>query len=227
MSMSIVMLITKIFEGVSAKTGHIIASSDNAGKKELFFITYMSSLLLAIGSSIWVYQYSGVFISLWLGSSYLISESTLTLMVIAMFFQVMRISSNMMKQAGGIIDLDKHVPIIESVVVFFLSIILTITYGVDGIFIAKIITSVLLSNWIKPYYIFKYILFVDFRSYIWLYLFSLIISIFVFLLVDILTKETGFNVDGWVDLILISLGYFFSTILVFIVFYYFRVKNYD
>lgn len=226
MTASIVMLITKIFEGVSAKIGHLITSDDNIEKQNVFFITYISSLFLAIIASVWVYQYSSTFISLWLGSKYVIDESTLFLIVIAMFLQIMRISSNMMKQAGGIIELDKHIPIIESLFSFVLSITLTIQYGINGIFIAKIVTGLLLSNWIKPFYIFKHILLVNFTVYIRLYLFSMIFSAIVFVLIDYITKEVGFDINGWFDLILISFGHALLFFVLFSSFYYYRLKKY-
>jgi hypothetical protein len=224
MTASIVMLITKLFEGVSAKIGHLIASDDKIGKQNVFFVTYMSSLFLAVIASVWVYQYSGVFITLWLGGEYVIDECTLLLIVIAMFLQIMRISSNMMKQAGGIIELDKHIPIIESLISFVLSITLTIMYGVNGIFIAKIATGLLLSNWIKPFYIFRYILFLDFIVYMRLYIFSMAISAIIFILFDFISQYVGVDINNWLDLILISISYVFLLLVLFSLFYY-RLKR--
>ena len=224
MTASIVMLITKIFEGLSAKIGHLIASNDTHGKQKMFSITYISSLFLAIASSLWIYQCSGAFISLWLGSEYLIEADTLALIVVAMFLQIMRVSSNMMKQAGGVIDVDKHIPIIESILSFSCSIVLTMIYGINGIFIAKIVTGLLLSNWVKPFYIFKYILHANFSGYIHLYIKSLLASVLVLSLFYLGLKEISLDISNWYRLFVVSFVYSVIVILSFTLLFYISRK---
>jgi hypothetical protein len=225
MTASIVMLITKVFEGVSAKVGHLIASDKNAEKQTMFFSIYISSVFFSLISSVWVYQYSSSFISLWLGSEYLIDANTLLLIVAAMFLQIMRVSSNMMKQSGGIIEVDKHIPIIEALINFPLSIVLTIAYGVNGIFIAKIITGLTLSNWVKAFYIFKHILLIDFIFYIRFYIVTMILSVLSFILLDYIVKVLSFSVNDWFDLIFVSLCLGFLLFIMFCLLFLFRFRK--
>lgn len=198
---SAVMLVTKVFEGLSSKVGHLLITGEDAHKYAAFKKLHIISLYLSTTASCVFYYGSSEFVSNWFGEQYALDNEVVLLMTLTMFFQILRVSSNMMKLAGGIVDKDKYIPIIESVIYLSLSILLTGQYGIVGIFYAKIITSLVLSNWIKQFFIYRYIVNREFKDYLFAYLISVFVFLVSFSAVGTVESYLPRHFHGWFGLL--------------------------
>lgn len=108
--------------------------------------TFASIAILAIMQS---------FISIWIGDKYLLSVTVLMVLVFNFYQKMMRNSYGTFKEASGIYNEDKFVPLIESLINIVVSIILVKKIGLAGVFIGTIISGLALWCFSYPKYVYK------------------------------------------------------------------------
>lgn len=106
------------------------------------------------------------FITIWLGKKYMLSKMVLLMLVINYFIQTMRNSYSIFKEAAGIFYEDRFVPIIESALNVLASIILLKYFGLAGVFMGTITSSLVLWCYSYPKYIYKDLFKQKYKNYI-------------------------------------------------------------
>lgn len=106
------------------------------------------------------------FITIWLGKKYILPKMVLLMLVINYFIQTMRNSYSIFKEAAGIFYEDRFVPIIESVLNVLASIILLKYFGLAGVFMGTITSSLVLWCYSYPKYIYKDLFKQKYKNYI-------------------------------------------------------------
>lgn len=120
--------------------------------KKVYFVNY------------WIYSFSTVsllilinpFISIWLSNEYLLPRSTIILLVVNFYLTGMRTGVNIFKNSFGLFWNDRYKPLIESIINITASLLLVRKWGIDGVLMGTIISTVTTSLWIEPYVLFKY-----------------------------------------------------------------------
>lgn len=111
----------------------------------------------------WISTFSGVclfiiidsFITIWIGKEYLLSTLVLTVLILNYYQKSMRTSYSVFKEAAGIYYEDRFIPLIESVLNIIASLILLKYFGLAGVFMGTIISSLLLWCLSYPKYVYK------------------------------------------------------------------------
>jgi O-antigen/teichoic acid export membrane protein len=145
-----------VFQSVTASIGNlgVTESEDRA-----HFIFRCLNLV-----GFWLYGFSAIclinlfnpFIELWLGKEYLFSISLVLVIVINFYLTGMRRSVTTYKDALGLYWQDRYKPIFESIINLTISIVLVKEYGVIGVFIGTVISTLTTCFWIEPYVLFKH-----------------------------------------------------------------------
>ena len=94
------------------------------------------------------------FISIWIGKQYLLDQEILITLIISYYLSSTKSSVGIFKEAAGIYYEDRFVPLIEGAVNLLFSIILGKVFGLSGIFLGTILSSLVL--WLYSYYKFVY-----------------------------------------------------------------------
>lgn len=146
-----------IFNAANASLGNLIATDDRSKSLDIFngynFIAF------------WVFGWTSIcfmillnpFIELWIGSENVITMPILILIIINYYLVGMRIPVANIKAAAGLYTQDKYVPIVQSIVNLFISVIGVQKWGLIGIYIGTVISSLILPCWYRPMVIYKYI----------------------------------------------------------------------
>ena len=92
---------------------------------------------------------------LWVGKAYLFSEAVVAAMAFSFYLTYMRKAVLMFRDACGLYWNDRYKPLAESVINLAASIYLTIHYGVIGVAIGGIISTLLTCFWVEPYVLFN------------------------------------------------------------------------
>lgn len=108
--------------------------------------TFASIALLVIMQS---------FINIWIGEKYLLSVAVLMVLVFNFYQKMMRNSYGTFKEAAGIYNEDKFVPVVESLINIIVSIILVKKIGLAGVFVGTIISGLALWCFSYPKYVYK------------------------------------------------------------------------
>lgn len=162
--------IVLFFNSITASMGHLIATESEERKLEIFKIINFIGFWLFGFATIAFYNLLNPFIELWLGQEYLISQHILVIVLLNYYLTGMRVPVHTVKAAAGLYDEDKYTPLLQSLVNLSVSIILVKKWGLAGVFIGTLVSSILLPCWQRPYIIYKYVFKKSSREYFSKYL---------------------------------------------------------
>lgn len=166
---------------ITANIGAIIAGNNNS-KIDCQFVIHnlLCSMMFMFVSVSFVINIDW-FVMLWLGESFLIDATTKVLMALNLLLVGMRIIPGVYKNAAGFFEQDKYAPIAQGIINLFFSIVLGVEYGIDGVLLGTLISSVLVPFWIRPYILYKHLLKTKQRMY-WLNKIIVLILFFIFVM---------------------------------------------
>jgi len=93
---------------------------------------------------------------IWLGKEYLLSTGAVIIICLNYYVSGMMHINDAVKSSGGLYDKDKWVPLAQSAINIVASIILVKIYGLTGVFIGTLLSSIL-PTIVKPIIMYKYL----------------------------------------------------------------------
>ena len=147
-------LITQLLNSTSAGVGNLVAEGNKTKIRnvfeELLSIRYFTAILL----SLCIYFCINQFITIWLGSEYLLSNYIIILIITAFY----------LKQTGEIIDqflrahglfYDIWAPLTEACINIIVSIFGGLLWGLEGVLWGPIISMLIIVHLWKPYFLYS------------------------------------------------------------------------
>lgn len=147
-------LINVIFEGMGASIGNLVADNNKNHTLEVFWELFTSRMWIAALACFGLFISITPFITLWIGDKYLLSETTLILLVVGMFIRMSRSVVDSFKNAYQLFA-DVWAPIIEACLHLGGSILFGYYWGLNGILFGGILSQILIVLLWKPYYTFR------------------------------------------------------------------------
>lgn len=147
----------KIFiSSSSASVGNAVASEtkENIYKilKKMLFINFWIYTVCAVG----MYCLLTPFIeNIWLGKEFGLGVLTTFLIIFNFFLDGIMAPIDSVKSSAGIYWNDRYIPIIAAILNLILSILFVQKYQIAGVLIGTIVSKVLLSFWIQPFFVYK------------------------------------------------------------------------
>lgn len=219
------LIFSMIINSATASVGNLLASKSSDYKKRIS--TYRSIVLV----NSWIYCFGMIciynlmepFIKLWLGNEFLLSPFVLLILVINFYINGIKFSTNIFKEAAGIFYEDRFVPLIESFVNIIFSIIFMKIYGLAGIFMGTICSSLVLLLFSYPKYVYKNVFNDNIKNYFKLQFFYFCISFLTFFIVIFITNLV--KVDSLISELIIKTT--ISLILTNLLYFIFVIKSKD
>lgn len=146
---------SKFFEAITASIGNLLVLTNSDEKEKAFKIIEFITSLQAAVCFCGLYVLFNSFIELWIGKAYLFDEIVVAAMALSFYLMYMRKAVCMFKDAGGLFWNDRYKPLAEAIINLITSIYLTIYYGVIGVVLGNIISTLLTCFWIEPYVLFN------------------------------------------------------------------------
>lgn len=148
-------LFSQVFSSITASVGNLLVEKE----QEKSYKIYKNMLFI----NSWMYSFSSIailclmepFIKIWIGEQYLLSYSVLVILSINFYVQGMRKTTSTFKEAAGIFHEDRFVPIIESIVNILASIVFLKIWGLAGVFLGTVTSSLVLFLYSYPIYVYK------------------------------------------------------------------------
>lgn len=152
---SINKLFSQAITAVIPSIGHLLIE----GNKEKNYVTFKRLRFI----NFWIATFASVgilivikpFITIWLGTNYLLDDITLLVLVFNFYQKMMRSSFSSFKEAAGIYYEDRFIPILESLSNIVFSILLVKLVGLPGVFLGTIISGLWLWCYSYPKYVYK------------------------------------------------------------------------
>lgn len=145
----------KFFESITASIGNLMVLEESSKKIKIFKITEFITALQAAICFCGLFVLFNPFVELWVGKVYLFSEAVVAAMAFSFYLTYMRKTVLMFRDACGLYWNDRYKPLAESVINLAASIYLTIHYGVVGVVVGGIISTLLTCFWVEPYVLFN------------------------------------------------------------------------
>lgn len=140
--------------GIRGSVGNLIAEGDQQKTlstfRELYSICFFVTALISICTFILIKP----FICIWIGSEYILPETTVLLITVSMFLNLHRTIIDIFLNGYGIYK-DIWVPVAEGLITLGASIWLGSIYGLNGIIGGTIIAQILIPTIWKPYLLYR------------------------------------------------------------------------
>lgn len=151
---SISILLSQIFYSIVSSVGNLLVNED----EEKSYVVYEKLTLF----NFWIYALCSVglfavlqpFITWWIGEKYLLPVYAVIWLAIYFYVQGMRKTINLFKEAAGIFYEDRRIPVLESIINLVCAIICVHFFGIAGVFMAGVISSLLLFLYSYPKYVY-------------------------------------------------------------------------
>ncbi len=180
---SLTLFITRIFESITAIVGNYLVKESKEKSYSLYLIIFYANSWLSIYTSISLYFLINPFINIWLGSSFLINENIILIIVLTYFINTIRKSTLLFRDSMGLFWNDRFKPILEIILSIIFSYFGYKLFEIEGLFIGYILALILSSFWIEPFILFRvgfdktfYIFIKILVKYILIYLFTFFIT---------------------------------------------------
>lgn len=196
------MLSRACFNSINAGIGNLIAEGDINKIKRLFDELFSIRFLLVVVICTGVYNLAQPFISLWIGTEYLLGNITLFLMVLMLYIQLFRLAAESFSYAYGLYG-DIYAPIVEAVLNIGLSIIGGYYYNLNGILAGAILSQIIIVVIWKPYYLFHKKLIGLGMHYVSLYLKHILIFVGAYLIYQYVMGFIDYNLSAdWINFVI-------------------------
>ncbi len=140
----------QVFISITSSVGNLLVTENKAKRLEVFNKIQFLNFWFFAFASICIFCIIEPFITIWIGSKYILSKFVLISLVFNFFMQGMRRTMMSFKEAAGIFYEDRYVPIIESVINLVASIIFLKIFGLAGVFLGTITSTLIVYLYSYP-----------------------------------------------------------------------------
>ena len=148
-------LFGQVIRVITPSVGNMLVKESAEKSFEIFKRVRFLNFWIATFSGISLLVVMNSFITVWIGSKYLLATCVLIVLVLNYYAKSMRSCHMIFKEAAGIYYEDRYVPLLESVLNIVASLILLKYFGLAGIFMGTIISSLALYCISYPKYVYK------------------------------------------------------------------------
>lgn len=164
----IIGLMNAMFNSMSAGIGNLVAEGDDTRIISVFNELFSVRFFIISSLCFTTFNLMPSFISLWIGSQYVMPTSTSILIITTMYISLSRYSVDAFINAYGLFQ-DIWSPIAEATINITTSIFLGYYYGLNGVLMGGILSLLLVIKIWKPYFLFKSTIKGYFKKYVFIY----------------------------------------------------------
>lgn len=197
-------LLNSLFNSINAGIGDLVTEGDKRKQLKVFFELFSIRFLFVVTACFMGYMLIQDFIKLWIGSQYLLQNSTLILILIILYINTFRATVDSFLYAYGLFK-DTWAPLVEATLNISLSILLGYYLGLNGVLLGVLVSLLIVICFWKPYFLFRMEYKGYLKEYVWVY-FKHIISFCISAGLTIyFYKFITFPVTNWTSFIIYSL----------------------
>lgn len=148
-------VLNQMFASITASVGNLNVEENNEKSYNIFSLILFTNFWIVCIITTLIIAVLNDFIIIWLGEEYLLSLPILIAIVINFFLYEMRQTLFIYKNTYGLFQYDRYVPIIEAIINLVVSIVFLRIWGIMGIFIGTIISTLTTCFWVEPYFLYK------------------------------------------------------------------------
>ena len=148
-------ILNRMISSVTASVGNLMAGSEDDHSEAIFYHVLFLNAWLYGFASICLFCLYQPFIRLWLGKVYLLTDMTVIMIVTSFYINGVRLTLLIFKDASGVFAQDRYKPLVEGAVNILVSIPLAMRYGVTGVLLGTIISTLAVAFWYEALVFFR------------------------------------------------------------------------
>ena len=164
-----------IFNSLTASVGNLIVNGNQDEKYTIYKMIGLLNFLLYGTASICLLNLTELFLSIWIGDSFILSKSILIVLVINFYTAGMQNVNVIFREASGLFNISRYKPLIAAIINIISSVIFVKLIGLPGVLLGTVFSRLCTYFWHDPYIIHKYIFSKNLFSYFTDYIKYLII----------------------------------------------------
>ena len=158
-------LLSQIFSSLTASVGNLLVEKNDSHNYTVFKRLYLLNSWISMWTTACVFCIASPFIELVYGAKYVIPMTILLILCMNFYMTGMRRVYAIFKEAAGVFHEDRFVPVFEAIINIVASVLIAVfmkrfglIYGLGGIFIGTIISSLVLFLYSFPKYVYTGVL---------------------------------------------------------------------
>ena len=156
MLISMVMsLVQQFSQAIVPSIGNLVSVTSVKKSKEVYDRLDLLNYFIYGFCAVCFFTLLNPFIEIWIGKEYLFSTGLVGVIVFNFYLNGMRQNVLAFRNALGLFWNDRYKPLIEAAINLLVSVILAKSYGIVGIFIGTMVSTVTTSMWIEPFVLYK------------------------------------------------------------------------
>ncbi|MFN7250062.1 MAG: lipopolysaccharide biosynthesis protein [Anaerobacillus sp.] len=185
--------VNQIFNNIYHSVGNLVASET----REKIYSIYKVTMLL----NFWLYSLFTIcllillepFLTIWIGTEFLMSHGILFVLMIIFYERGMRNAITTVKNTSGIFHEDRFAPLCQAAVNLIVSIVLVHHIGIIGVFIGTLVSALIVPFWVTPYFVYKKVFGLSLVSYFTKYFSLIAIGIATYLFTNFVSSFITIN----------------------------------
>ena len=153
---SVKQILEQVVQGVAASVGNLGATENTKKVETVFYQMFFIGYWMAGIAGICLWELLNPFVELAFGKQYLFAENIVLILCINFFIDQARRPILIFKESMGLFWYDRYKAVAEAGINLVISVILAMYFGVAGVFLGTLCSTVLTSVWVEPYIIYKY-----------------------------------------------------------------------
>lgn len=153
---SIRQILDQVLQGVAASVGNLGETEEKEKIHRIFRELFFLGHWLYGGAGICLLELLNPFVEIAFGRKYLFDFPVVLILCINFFLNGTRKATLIFKESMGLFWYDRYKSIIEAILNLVTSILFVFQFGVAGVFLGTITSTVLTSLWVEPYVLYKY-----------------------------------------------------------------------
>ena len=144
--------VSSVFDSIGASVGNLVAEGDSPKIMTVFNELFSSRFLFINTACFCLYILTPEFVTLWIGPQYVLSNSTLLLMILTLYIRCRKTTVDVYLNAYGLFN-DIWAPITEACLNIGLSILFGYFWGLNGILAGVLASLFIIHSCWKPYFL--------------------------------------------------------------------------
>ena len=185
-------VIGQVLSSITSSIGNLGATEDKGKVFRVFQLLDFANFWIFSFSSICLGGLINPFIELCFGKEYLLNKQMVLILLVNFYLSGMRQVVLRFRDALGLFWYDRYKALVESFVNLVVSILLARIFGIVGVFLGTMVSTLAVAFWIEPYILYKY----GFEQPIKGYFIKYIINTIVFIINGLITIQITDFING-------------------------------
>ena len=153
---SVRQVLNQAFQGITASVGNLGVEESRERVKRIFEAAFFIGQWMFGFAVICLFELLTPFVELSFGGQYVFDTGVTLILCLNFYFTGMRQATLVFRDSMGLFWYDRYKSLVEALINLAVSIVLGLRYGVAGIFIGTLCSTLLTSLWVEPYMLYKH-----------------------------------------------------------------------